>query len=216
MKKVLTTLVVILLVISLVLTGIVTGKIPNFLNRTPVQVTDTTQVLKEAFKDTNELYVENYIYDMKSERTEPWTVAGKTIVTEGNKLIYLFSGTLKVGVDMSKADIRAEGNKITFTFPEWISLNTFDNTVEPVTVRKLTLSQKDLTDWAQKYRDDDEETVLARAKENGTYDKAKESLKNDLQHQVNGILRAAGVTDGYEVEVVIEDEEPVITETEED
>lgn len=215
-KKILTVLIIVLILCVGILLGIVTGHIPNFLHKEPTQVTSTTSVLKEAFKDTNELYVENYTYDMKSENTEPWTIHGVTITSEGNKLLYIFSGTLKVGVDMSKADINVHGDTISFVFPEWISLNDFADEIEIITARKLSLSTKDKLNWAQQFRKRDSAAVLKRAKENGTYEKAAESLQNNLQNQVNGILKIAGVEKHYEVEITIEDDSPVLTEVQSD
>ena len=93
--------------------------------------TTTNEVVEESLVGIGELYTMEYSYTMQSTTTNPIEVFGIEMPLGENKLSYLYSGALQVGVDLEQAKTTMAGKVITVTFPELIAENTYDeNSVE--------------------------------------------------------------------------------------
>ena len=108
MKKILTSLIVIL-VTFIIYVALVSNNILSYPGKRNLRVVEpsssetTNEVVDEALKGIGELYTMQYVYTMQSTTTDPMEIFGIQLPIGQKKLSYLYSGTLKVGVDLEKA-----------------------------------------------------------------------------------------------------------------
>lgn len=166
-----------------------------------------TEVISESLNEIGELYTMEYCYTMLSSTTNPLQIFGIEMPVGEKRLSYIYSGTLRVGVDLAAAKIDEVGNAITVTFPEMIANNTYDeDSIEFYDVKQYSFNKKALETY-QASRIANLEEVKAKAADAGIYDRARDNLSSMLDRQINAVLRAAGVTTHYDVHVVIRSDE---------
>ena len=186
--------------------------IPNpFRKRTPLveygEAVRINETLEESLHEIGELYTMEYTYTMQSTTTNPLSIFGFEMPVGEKKLSYLYSGSLRVGVDLAKASVRERNQVITVTFPKLIAHNTYDeNSVEFYDVKQYSFNKTALENY-QASRIANEDDIRAKAEEHGIYEKAKENLKTILQNQLNSILEMTDAEKTYTIEVVIERDE---------
>ena len=211
MKKLGKWLVAVLAVVVAVEGLIAFDVIPNPFKRTPVveygPSVRVNEVLEESLNEIGELYTMEYTYTMQSTTTDPLRIFGIEMPVGEKRLSYLYSGSLRVGVDLTKAKVREKNNVITVTFPELIAHNTYDeNSVEFYDVKQYSFNKTALENY-QASRIANEDDIRAKAEEHGIYEKAKENLKTILQNQLNSILEMTDAEKTYTIEIVIERDE---------
>ena len=186
--------------------------IPNpFRKRTPFveygEAVRINETLEESLHEIGELYTMEYTYTMQSTTTNPLSIFGFEMPVGEKKLSYLYSGSLRVGVDLAKASVRERNQVITVTFPKLIAHNTYDeNSVEFYDVKQYSFNKKALENY-QATRIANEADILAKAEEHGIREKAVENLKVMLNNQLKAILDITGSEEQYTIEVVVESEE---------
>ena len=169
--------------------------------------TTTNEVVEESLVGIGELYTMEYSYTMQSTTTNPIEVFGIEMPLGENKLSYLYSGALQVGVDLEQAKTTMAGKVITVTFPELIAENTYDeNSVEFYDVKQHWFNKQALENY-QASRIANLNDIKKRAEELGIYDKAKDNLKDILQNQFNAVLKQVGKGEDYTVNIVIESDD---------
>lgn len=169
--------------------------------------TTTNEVVEESLVGIGELYTMEYSYTMQSTTTNPIEVFGIEMPLGENKLSYLYSGALQVGVDLEQAKTTMAGKVITVTFPELIAENTYDeNSVEFYDVKQHCFNKQALENY-QASRIANLNDIKKRAEELGIYDKAKDNLKDILQKQFNAVLKQVGKGEDYTVNIVIESDD---------
>ena len=169
--------------------------------------TTTNEVVEESLVGIGELYTMEYSYTMQSTTTNPIEVFGIEMPLGENKLSYLYSGALQVGVDLEQAKTTVAGKVITVTFQELIAENTYDeNSVEFYDVQQHCFNKQALENY-QASRIANLNDIKKRAEELGIYDKAKDNLKDILQNQFNAVLKQVGKGEDYTVNIVIESDD---------
>lgn len=134
--------------------------------KAPQKVTITSDTLKEQLSSIRELVTQEYIYTNadRRESSAKW-LWGIERPFSGNSLLLTYDGTIKAGVDLSKADIVVDENEHTITVtlpPSKITDNnipqesitvvdvkdglfnevTFDNYNEFIAEQKIVMEQK--------------------------------------------------------------------------
>ena len=185
--------------------------IPFLTNHTPVveygEDVRVDEVISESLNEIGELYTMEYCYTMLSSTTNPLQIFGIEMPVGEKRLSYIYSGTLRVGVDLAAAKIDEVGNAITVTFPEMIANNTYDeDSIEFYDVKQYSFNKKALETY-QASRIANLEAVKEKAAAAGIYDRAKVNLESMLDREIAAVLRAAGVTEHYDVHVVIRSDE---------
>ena len=164
------------------------------------------EVLEESLNEIGELYTMEYTYTMLSTTTNPLSIFGFEMPVGEKKLSYLYSGNLRVGVDLTKARVRERDHVITVTFPELIAHNTIDeDSVEFYDVKQYSFNKKALENY-QASRIANEDDIRAKAESLGIYEKAKENLQTILTNQLQSVLKMTESEEEYTIEIVIEKE----------
>ncbi len=171
-----------------------------------IRVIDT---VTESLNDIGELYVMDYAYTMLSDTEHPKEIFGMELPFGAKEMKYIYSGDLRVGVDLTEAQIDQDGYTFTVKFPSMIGHNTYDEgSIEIFDVKNYVFTNAGIEAY-QESRLENVEKVKEKAKNAGVYEKAVESLDMLLTNQINAILSAAGVEneEPYEVEVEFDKEE---------
>ena len=206
MKKILTSLIVIL-VTFIIYVALVSNNILSYPGKRNLRVVEpsssetTNEVVDEALKGIGELYT------MQSTTTDPMEIFGIQLPIGQKKLSYLYSGTLKVGVDLEKASSSVVGDTITVIFPNLIAENSYDEkSIQFYDVKQYSFTRKALENY-QASRIANLDDIKQRAEELGIYEEAKDNLQSILEVQLNSILKQVGKGDNYHVNLIIESAE---------
>lgn len=212
MKKILTSLIVIL-VTFIIYVALVSNNILSYPGKRNLRVVEpsssetTNEVVDEALKGIGELYTMQYVYTMQSTTTDPMEIFGIQLPIGQKKLSYLYSGTLKVGVDLEKASSSVVGDTITVIFPNLIAENSYDEkSIQFYDVKQYSFTRKALENY-QASRIANLDDIKQRAEELGIYEEAKDNLQSILEGQLNSILKQVGKGDNYHVNLIIESAE---------
>lgn len=162
----------------------------------------TNEVIEESLNGIGELYTMEYSYTMQSTTTNPMELLGVELPFGEKKLSYLYSGTLKVGVDLARSNTSVVGKVITVTFPELIAENSYDEgSIEFYDVKQYSFTRKALENY-QASRIANLDDIKKRAEDLGIYEKAKENLTAILEKQFNAVLGQVGKGSDYTVSLV--------------
>lgn len=167
-----------------------------------VRVIDTVET---SLNDIGELLVLDYKYTILNTTKDPLKLFGKEVPFGGKEMTYLYSGNLRVGVDLSTAKVEEKGNTITLTFDKMIAHNSYDeDSLEFFDVKNYSFTKaKDVLEKYQEMRAENLDDVMMQARQDGVYENAASNLDLILTNQVKSILEAADVETEYEIDVVV-------------
>ena len=205
MKKIISLLVVVGVIFALLAFDV----IPNpFIKKeivTPVERINVNEVIEDSINGIGELYTTSYLYTMHRQISDANQLLGiKLPSLFDNKIDYLYSGNLRVGVDLNKASVDVDGSQITISFPELIAHNTYDeSSIDIINGGGLLQSDKESIQKYQKSREDNINDIIQNAEEHDIYNITIDNLQTVLENQILGILKQTNPDKKYILRVKI-------------
>ena len=175
-KKVLTALVAVVSILALAAAAFFCGI--NYIeakNEKKKPTVDTIS-LAEELADISELATVEYNYTNAVKYDSHLDFYGYRIPFTTNSFIIIYDGTIKAGVDLSKAQINLEGELITVTLPaaEILSHEIDFNSIEAMDETYSFFNRITITDYAS-FTSDQTSKMEKKALESGLLMKAREN-----------------------------------------
>ncbi|MDD6154452.1 MAG: DUF4230 domain-containing protein [Eubacteriales bacterium] len=158
------------------------------------------KALRERLRDMDFLVSKDYVYTSSGSYHDQWMFKNFKIPFTEKGFVVTYSGEIKAGVDMSRADVNVSGNTVNIKLPKAeVASNTIDqNSIKVLDEDKNIFNRLEVSDFKE-FESKQKKVMLQEAEDKGLLESAGENAEKNVRE-----LISAAVPKGTKVNVTPE------------